>query len=78
MYLAHPVKGCQLNDCGATSWYTDRAKAAAKGQSRSKDCSVAARLAVPKDQLRQLVRTFFLRDEFTLLAVLRWMLVLGH
>ena len=37
MYLAHLAKGRQLNACDATSWYADRARAAAKGLSKSRD-----------------------------------------
>ena len=72
MCLPHGVKGCQLNDCGATSQETDRVKAAARGLSKSKDCCFIARPAGSKYQLRQFVRTLPLRDEFALLAVLGW------
>ena len=73
MYLAHPVKGRQHNDCDAISWYTDSVKAAAKGAPKSKDWSFAA---FSKDQLCQLVGYFTLRDEFTLLAVTGWIFLL--
>ena len=72
MCLPHGVKGCQLNDCGATSQEIDRVKAAARGLSKSKDCCFIARPAGSKYQLRQFVRTLPLRDEFALLAVLGW------
>ena len=70
MYLAHPVKGGKLNYCDATSWYSDRVKAAVRGLSNSKNCSPVARPAVSRDQLCQLVRFFSLWGEFSLLAVL--------
>ena len=38
------------------------------GLPKASDCSVAARLAVSKDQLWHLVRTFPLQDEFSLLS----------
>ena len=72
MYLAHLVKGCGLNDCDAASWYTDRVEAAAKGLSKAKDCSSAARPAIYKDQLCQFVDTFPFRDEFALPPGLGW------
>ena len=31
MYLAHFVKGCQQNGCGATSWLTMRVRGAPRG-----------------------------------------------
>ena len=62
----------QLNDCDATWWYTDTVRGEALGLSKAGDCSFVARPAVPKDQLRQVVRTFLLRDEFTLLSVIGW------
>ena len=71
MFLAHLVKGRHLNDCDATSWYTDRLKAAAKALPESKDCFFAARPAISKGQLCQLVRTCSLRDKFALFAALR-------
>ena len=71
MYLAHLVKWRHLNDCDATSWYTDRLKAAAKALPESKDCFFAARPAISKDQLCQFVRTCSLRDESALFAALR-------
>ena len=61
MYFSHLGKGRQLNDCDASSWYTDRAEAAANGFSKSKDCSFGARPAVSTEQLCKLVRTFFFR-----------------
>ena len=44
--------------------------------SKARDCSFAARPAVSKEQLRQLVRAFALQDEFTLLAAIRWIFLL--
>ena len=76
MYLSDPVIGCQLNDSDTTSWYADGAKAAARGVSKSKDFPLAARPAVPEDRLRQSVGTFFLREEFTFLAVAGWIFLL--
>ena len=64
MYVAHVVKGGQRNDCDGTSWYTDRANAAAEGLSKSKDFSSTVRPAVPKDLVCESVRTCSLRDEF--------------
>ena len=55
MYLAHLAEGRRLIECDATSWYTDRVKAAARGLSKSEACSFAVRPAVSKDQLCQLV-----------------------
>ena len=46
MYLADLLKGRQLIDCDATSWRTDRGKAAAEGFSKSKDCSFGGRPAI--------------------------------
>ena len=60
------MKGCQLNDCDATSWYTDGA------QAKSKGFSFAARPAVSKDQPFQLAGDSSLRNEFTLLGVFGW------
>ena len=71
-YLSHLIEGRQLNDWDATLWRTDRAKAACKGLSKSKGCSFAARPAVSKEQLCQLVRPFSFRDGFILLAVIIW------
>ena len=76
VYLSDPVIGCQLNDPDATSWYADRANAAARGVSKSKDFPLAARPAVPGDRLRQSVGTFSLREEFTFLAVAGWISLL--
>ena len=76
MYLAHLVKGCQLNDCDSTSWLTERVRGVAKGLAKSKDNSFATRPAISKDQLCQLVRAFSLRDEFSLLAALGWIFLL--
>ena len=76
MCLAHLLKGCQLNDCDATSRYTSRSEAAARGLSESKDCSFAARPAVPKDHLRQLARCDSLRDELSLFTVVGWIFLL--
>ena len=76
MYLAHLVKARQLNDCDATSWFTDRAQVAALGLSKVGDCSVVARPAVSTDQLCQPVKTFSLQDEFTLLAAICWIFLL--
>ena len=76
MYLAHLVKARQLNDCDATSWFTDRAQVAALGLSKVGDCSFVARPAVSTDQLRQPVKTFSLQDEFTLLAAICWIFLL--
>ena len=76
MYLAHLVKACQLNDCDATSRYTDRVRGAALGLSKVRDCPFVARPAVSRDQLRQLVKTFSLHDEFILLAVMGWISLL--
>ena len=50
-FLAHLVRGRQPSGCDATTWYSDRVKAAAKGCSKSKDCPLAARHAVPSAQL---------------------------
>ena len=72
MYLLHLVAGRQLNDCDATTWYTDRVEASAKDPSTSKDGSFAARPAVSKAQFCRFVGAFSLRDEFTLLAVIGW------
>ena len=76
MYLAHLVKARQLNDCDATSRYTDWVRGAAMGLSKARDCSFAARPGVSKDQLCQLVRSFPLQDEFTPLAVIGWICLL--
>ena len=46
------------------------------GLSKARDCSFAARSAVSPGQLCQLVRTFSLQDEFTLFAVIGWILLL--
>ena len=72
MYLAHLVNGRRLNDCDATSRYSDGVQAAARGLSNSEVCSFAARPAACEDQLFQLARPFSLRDEFTLLAGTGW------
>ena len=69
MYLVRPAKGRQLKGCDATSRYTDRAKAAAKSLSNSKDRSSASRPSASKDQLRQLVETFSMQDLFTHVVV---------
>ena len=76
MYLAHLVKARQLNDCDATSWYTDTVRGAATGLSQARECSFAARPAVSRGQLCRLVRTFSLQDEFTLLAAIGWIFLL--
>ena len=76
VYPSDPVIGCQLNDFDTTSWYADRAKAAARGVSKSKDFPVAARPAVPEDRLRHSVGTSSLREEFTFLAVAGWISLL--
>ena len=76
MYLARLATGCQLNDCDATSRYTDRVGAAAAGLSKWKGLSFAAHPAVSKDQLCQSVRTFSFRDEPALVAVVGWSFVL--
>ena len=76
MYPSDPVIGCQLNDSDTTSWYADGAKAAARGVSKSKDFPLVARPAVPEDRPRQSVGTFFLREEFTFLAVAGWIFLL--
>ena len=65
MCLAHLVKGRQLNDCDATSWYAGRANAAAEGVSKSEDCSISVRPAASEDQLCWLAGTFSLRDELS-------------
>ena len=70
MYLSHLFKGRQLNDCDSTSSYTGRVKGAARGLSKSKDSSFAARRNVSKGQSCQFARTFPQRDEFTLPAFL--------
>ena len=76
MYLSHLVKGLQLNDCDATSWYVDRVRATAKGPPKSEGRPFAARPAVSKAQPCQLVRAFFLRDGSTLLVVASWIILL--
>ena len=58
MYLAHPAKGFQLNNCDATSRYTGRVKAAAGGLCNLKNCPFAARPAASRGQLRQLRDAF--------------------
>ena len=75
MYLARLVRECQLNDCDATSWITDRVKAAATGLSKSRNRSFTASPAVSHDLLHQLGMTCSLRDEFTRLAALRWFFI---
>ena len=72
MYLAHLAKGRQPNDCDATSWYTQSVVAATKWRPKSKDCPFAARPAISKGQLCQLVRTFSFCDVFTLRASIGW------
>ena len=78
MYLSHLVqlKGRQLNDCDATSRYAGRVKAAVKGQSKSKDCCIAARPVVSKDHLCRSVRASSSRHEFSLLVILGWIILL--
>ena len=58
------VRGCQLNDCNATLWYTERVGAAAKGLSKSKGNCSATRPVISRNLLRQVVRSFPVRDEF--------------
>ena len=67
MNLSHLVGRRQPNYCDVAAWYADRVIL-----SNLKDCSLAARPAVSKDQLCQLVRTRPLRHEFTLLAGAPW------
>ena len=76
MYFARLVKGRHPNDCDATSSYTDRLKAATKAHPESENCSSAARPAISKDQLCQLVRPFPLLDDFALFAAYRWISLL--
>ena len=64
MSLAHSAKGCQPNDCDATSWFTKNAKEAAKSLFKPKGSSSATRPAIAEDQICQLVTFFFLRDWF--------------
>ena len=72
MYLEHLVKGCQLSDCGATSWLTMRVRGTARGSARSQDTSCPKRPALSRAQLSESVSRFSLRHEFTFLAVLCW------
>ena len=76
IYLAHVEKARQLNDCDVTPWYTDRVSGAAIGPPKARDCSFAARPAAPRDQLRQVDRTFSLQDECAFLAVIGWICLL--
>ena len=69
MYLPRLVKGCQLNGCDATAWYTEKVTAVAKGAAEPKDDSTATRPATSRHQRCQVVRSVSPRDEVTDLAV---------
>ena len=56
MYVAHLAKGCQLNDCDATSRFAARVPAAARGLNKSKDSSVSTRPSIDERRLRQRAR----------------------
>ena len=70
------MKGSQLNGRDATSWYTGSFKAAAKGLSDMIDWSFVGRPAASKGRLRQIGRTFSLRDTFSLPGGIRRILLL--
>ena len=76
MYLAHLVKGCQLNDCDATSQLNTRVRGVARGLTRSKDTSRTKRPALSKARARELVSRFSRNDGIAPLAVLSWILLL--
>ena len=76
MYLAHLVKGCQLDDCDATSRLTLSVRGAARCLAGSKGTSFTNLPALSRAQLGELVSRFSFNDECTLLAALSWIFLL--
>ena len=63
--LARQARGSQHNDCDATSWFNEIAKAVAKGVSKSPGSSFLTRPAITERRLYRYVVLFSFRDEFT-------------